>query len=346
MKTALDFYSSQENNQDVATTIPVSPTRSGYVFRGWSEVSNDYVAGNRVQLPKVYNADQTLYAMWVETPADTITITGFGEQNPNNIVYVLDDNVKALIADIIAGNYDEDDVYGNHFVRYPTFYRKILTSSLGQITSIAISTTQLTSDYEPYTCFVKPDRVTVMPYVLVGKSIWKNATIGSARTDARNIGTGYQLLDWQIFKMLQDLGIGYYKTINPTNNPYLGLSGWNGGLWIDGVCKNNTQWLFAYDPANYRDSPTSSSTGYNVASYASPSSSGVTKVVGYDSNHPFFNFCNAVGGSSTEYYKANFNYGSGNKPVFSSVLTGVWGCSAHYDWSYTTGVRLCYRPIA
>ena len=363
MATDTILYSSQENNSGVATTIPEPPTRSGYIFRGWSEVDNQYVQANKVVLPKVYNADQFLYAMWVETPSGADTVSGLGEQYPSTISYVTDAGFDAVIADIIAGNYDETDVNNNVFVKFPTVYRKILTSEDGQITSIALSFTQIDSDYKPYSCFVKPDGVTVMPYIYIGKypftstsqasSVSGSAvstTFSVARPLARAVGTGYQLYDWQMQRLLQDLSVAYYKTINPTGN-ILGLQGMTNWHWIDGFARNNTQWLFAYNPADYVDSPSwtdiyTHTAGYNIASYSSPSASGRIKKLGYDTSNPFFNYPNVVGGSSGEYYVTNFDYSGGNHPVRSSLSVGVWYCYSNYDWNNAYGVRLCYRPIA
>ena len=135
MATDTILYSSQENNSGVATTIPEPPTRSGYIFRGWSEVDNQYVQANKVVLPKVYNADQFLYAMWVETPSGATTVSGLGEQYPANITWVTDAGFDDVINDIIAGNYDETDVNNNVFVKFPTVYRKILYQSSCENTS-------------------------------------------------------------------------------------------------------------------------------------------------------------------------------------------------------------------
>lgn len=358
MKTATDFYQSQENGEGVATSIPTQPTLAGHIFRGWSEVSNEYVIANKVQLPKVYNADQILYAMMVETPSGAYTVSGLGSQSTSDVVWVTDAGFDAVIADIIAGNYDETDTFNNVFVKFPTVYRKVLTSESGQITSIALSFTQIDSTYKPYSCFVKPDGVTVMPYIYIGKYGFTstsqassvsgstvNMTLGNARPLARNIGTGYQLYDWQMQRLVQDLSVAYYKSVNPTGN-VLGLNGINGNTWIDGICKNNTDWLCAYNPADYVDNPTSSTTGYNLVGYSSPSSSGRIKKLGYDVNHPFFNYPNETGGGTGEYYITDFYYAGGNHPVYSRVNNGVWSCSTSFDWSGPYGVRLCYRPIA
>lgn len=358
MKTATDFYQSQENGQGVATSIPTQPTLAGHIFRGWSEVSNEYVVANKVQLPKVYNADQILYAMMVETPSGADTVSGLGSQSPSDVIWVTDAGFDAVIADIIAGNYDETDTFNNVFVKFPTVYRKVLTSESGQITSIALSFTQIDSTYKPYSCFVKPDGVTVMPYIYIGKYGFTstsqassvsgstvNMTLGNARPLARNVGTGYQLYDWQMQRLVQDLSVAYYKSVNPTGN-VLGLNGISGWTWVDGICKNNTDWLCAYNPEDYVDNPTSSTTGYNLVGYSSPSSTGRIKKLGYDVNHPFFNYPNETGGNTGEYYQTDFYYGGGNRPVHSYVGYGVWYCFTNGDWSAGYGVRLCYRPIA
>lgn len=372
LKTADEYYSAQENGSGVATTIPVEPTRAGFIFRGWSEVSHALIPANKVELPKVYNADTTLYAMWLETPTSGGTITGLGSQSTGNVTFVISQDFADFLDDIVNGDYDETDAYNNVFVKIPTVYRKVQTIEDGQITAIALSLTKLDDDYKPYPCFIKPDGVTVMPYVMIGKYCFTSSSeassvsgtpvslnMATARQLAQAKGTGYQLYDWQMQRLFQDLSLCYKKTVNVNQNPLLGIYHLDIGILVDGIARVNSKWLCAYDPSKYVNSPyytnaNDHTDGYSQIGYDAPTGSNKTiKKLGYDANNPFFNYPSELTGESgyATYYCDGYWYASGNYPIrsdvsISSAAYGLFYCISNNGWSDARCVRLCYRPIA
>lgn len=370
MATENDFYSAQENGEGVATTIPVEPVRAGYQFRGWSLTSHDFNPANKEPLPKVYMTSVTLKAMWIAVPTGSALVEGLG--TANSVTITVDETVMTVLTAINNGEYEETDAYGNVFNKIPTFYRKIVLAEDGQITYASYSFTQHDNTWKPYSCFIKPDGVTVMPYVLIGKYCFTSSSeassvsgtavsmqISAGRDYARALGTGYQLYDWQIQRLWQDLVMIYRQSVNVNANPLLNTYHLDGGVWIDGICRNNTQWLCAYDPSKYVNQPTwtnnnNHTEGYYLVGYTAPTGNAQTiKKMGYDPNHPFFNYPNVLTGESgySSYYFDGYWYANGNYPVRSSVgdstaTYGLWVCSSVIGWSSAFRVRLCYRPIA
>lgn len=370
MASENEFYSAQENGEGVATTIPVPPTKEHSIFKGWSKVSHEYNPANKEELPKVYLTNTELKAMWIDVPVGSALVEGLG--SADNVVITVDSTVMAILTAINNGEYEEQDAYGNVFNKIPTFYRKVVLAEDNQITHASYSFTQHDNTWKPYPCFIKPDGVTVMPYILIGKYCMSstsqansvNATkvsmqIGAGRDLARALGTGYQLYDWQIQRLFQDLSMLFKGTVNVNQNPLLNTYHLDGGVWIDGICRDGTKWLCAYDTSKYVNNPTWTSDvnhteGYSLVGYTATTSSNQTiKKLGYDANHPFFNYPNTLTGESgySSYYYNGYFYANGNHPVLSLVSVsyayyGLWYCYADDGWSYSSGVRLCYRPIA
>ena len=249
--------------------------------------------------------------------------------------------------------------------------KTVNTVSSNQITSFTISSGQIDSTYEPYSVFLAEDG-SLLPYVLIGK-YWNNSSsrmqsvsntsattmaIGTARTYARNRGTGYQQYDWQFQKLWQDLIICFKATINTNSGTAwttdeLGIYWGTTSTWVDGVANDTASLVFSYKPTQYIDSPTSSSTGYQAASYTLPTTSSEISKLGYDSSNPFINYPSATTSNSSynTYYCDGYYYSSDNHPVYSYVgfgatNDGAFYCSANNAWSSTFGVRLCYRPLS
>ena len=187
-----------------------------------------------------------------------------------------------------------------------------------------------------------------------------NQTLSNGRTRARARGTGYQLMDWRIQRLWQDLVICTYKKIDInsgsgiTTDP-LGLEWGNSGNWIDGFCHIDSSWVYSNSPSKYIDRPTALSEGYaSISGYTAPTiNEGEIKKLGYDSTQPFFNYPSATVSNSSynTYYCDGYYYSSGNHPVnayvgFTAADGGAFNCLGHTDWSSTNGVRLCYRPTA
>ena len=183
-------------------------------------------------------------------------------------------------------------------------------------------------------------------------------TIGNARTFAQARGTGYQQFDWQFQKLWQDLIVVFKRTYNTNAGTAwtydeMGIYWGTNSGWVDGICHNSAVIAASDKPSKYVDSATTSTDGYFGVSYNLPTSTGVniTKL-GYDSSHPFVNYPSAASGSSyASYYCDGYYYSSGSHPVFSNVgdahaYNGAFLCVAHYGWSYTLSVRLCYRPLS
>ena len=213
----------------------------------------------------------------------------------------------------------------------------------------------------------------MLPYVLIGKyccsstsvansvnANYASQSLATGRTNARALGTGYQLYDWQMQKLFVDLAMCHKKNVNfnsgQTIQNYLGIYHLQNNIWVDGFYHNNDIWYAALNPADYVSNPNSHPpTGYTAAGYACPTAQGqcVSKL-GYDANNPFFNQpSDAVSNSSwNTYYCDGFYYSSGTHPVFAGVgysnaTCGLWCTNAGYLWTADSfGVRLCYRPIS
>ena len=189
-------------------------------------------------------------------------------------------------------------------------------------------------------------------------------TISTGRTNARALGSGYQLYDWQIQKLFQDLVCCYLRKINTNDgtgfSSMLGIEHMADSWWVDGVAGDmssatGTSWYFSYKPSAYINEPSSSTTDYiNGAGYLGPNNTSRQNIqaLGYTTSHPFFNYPKTVTGSATytTYYCDGFVASSGNHPVYcfvgyASADYGVFFCNTSYAWTYSAGVRLCYRPL-
>ena len=351
-------YATQSVEEGKTIKRPDDPTKEGYTFYGWSGDGSD-----KISFPYTPSAS-SIELTAVFTEGQNASVSGLGNSSYTNQVYTKTDNFPTSFEEVT------DDL-GNVFIKIPTMYRKVDTVTDNQITKFTLSTTKIDDTYEPYSVFVKPNGE-VMPYVLIGKYINNSSTsmvsvettaradvtIGNARNWAREIGTGYQIYDWQFQKLFVDLALLVSQKVNFQDgsvaiSEYLGIKNINIGCWVDGVSRASSTWCIAYDPTKYVDSATSSTTGYTAVSYTAPTSSSVniTKL-GYDENNPFFNYPNAAASNSSynTYYCDGYWYSSGNHPVYSTVGdayadNGLWRCNTSIVWSNAYGARLCYRPL-
>lgn len=299
--------------------------------------------------------------------ANNATVTGLGNEDPTSVVFTKDSEFPT--------SFEEwTDSHSNVFIKIPTMYRKVLASSDGQITSFAMATSKLDNDYVPYPVFVYNGNV--LPYVYIGKFCYSSTTVArsrqgydatyiaidNARQLARAVGTGYQQYDVHFQKLFVDLAllisqdVNFQKSSTGYIDQYLGLWHLSKATWIDGICaSSNNEWLVCYDPANYVDQATSSSTGYSLLNYVLPTQSSAqeVKTLGYDTSHPFINFpATTISNSSyNTYYCDAFGRQSGSHPAYSTVgyngaVNGLWMCSTSSGWNNSQYARLCYRPIS
>lgn len=288
-----------------------------------------------------------------------ISVAGAGNSSTSSLTYTYDENFPRSFREVT-------DTYGNHFIRIPTIYRKVLASSDGQITSFALATSKLDNDYEPYPVFVdETNNNAILPYVLYGQYDVSNTNtansinatpanmgIGSGRILCRNRGTGYQQFDWKFQKLFTDLGwlISRYVNINQGANIYviMGIAHQQNTIFVDGIIKGSsedpTAWYVCNTEANYQNAGGGTSTsssvaeatilanGYTKLSYASPSAAKYIAKLGYDTANPFINYPtdSQNSASNSTYYCDNFTYGSGARPVHHCV----GGSSNPYGWFY------------
>lgn len=287
------------------------------------------------------------------------SITGLGNSSPTSQVYTRDEGFPTSFEEVT-------DSFGNIFIKIPTMYRKVDSVVDNQITAFTMSTAKVDDTYEPYSVFVKPNGE-VMPYVLIGKYCSDSATqmrstasgastftINNARTYAKNLGAGYQIYDWQFQKLFVDLAlligqkVDFNNGIGLTN--YLGIYNLNRFIFIDGATQQDKNWIIAYDPNKYINNPNSSTDGYVALNYNYDD--GKVVKLGYDVNHPFFNYP-TQGTNDTAYdtYYCDATGGNSNtNPIYtntgrSQANDGLWSFSMNDNWSVTVCARLCYRPL-
>lgn len=296
------------------------------------------------------------------------TVTNLGAENPNDVVFDVPDNT-------VEKPWSEVTFNGDTFIRFNKMYRKILTITDNQITSFSISNKKLDDDYKLYPCFID-ESGNELDYILVGKYASKSKdtcnsiatgsiewnTMANGREKARARGAGYQIMDWRIYKLWQDLVICAYKKINITGDSditidALGLDWDCGPQNIDGCCNNDTVWIYSNTPSKYIDSPTISSDGYAaIFGYSAPTTGDITKKLGYDSTQPFFNYPSetieeVVGESTDIYYCSMYNEPDQGNNLLWTVFgmtksTNAFSLAAQSTWSLGHSVRLCYRPPA
>lgn len=304
-----------------------------------------------------------------EEPIYTASVSGLGNENPSTVEFAMDLEFLNIFG-------TDGDSYGNDFIKIPTMYRKINSSSNGQITGFTMATGKIDNSYEPYSVFVKPNGE-LMPYVWIGKYINSSQekvvsvnsssngalTLSDARLKAQSLGEGFQIYDWQFHKLIQDLCLLSSQTIKFADGTssvfsYLGLEGFDKSVWLDGVNISGLNWVFSYDPTEYVDGATSSSDSYTVAGYDVPQVSAMRCIskLGYDESNPFFNFPEeAITNASYSKYYGDGIYISDSVNNYNGSLKvnigsndnsfGIWYMRSDFASTETGNVRLCYRPL-
>jgi len=362
------------SNNGATATLVFTPNTdleirsSSVVISGASVVSVYKDTGTVVIGSATANVTMTVTAL-EPLAAAILTVTGLGNEDPTTVVFTE------------SGEFDwgfpEETVDGNIFIKIPTMYRRINTVSDNQITSFSLSNKQADVDFVPYPCFLDSDGTTVLPYVLIGKYCSSSTyvmnsvnatpasiTLATGRTNARALGTGYQLYDWQIQKLFVDLAMMKAKTVNFNDgsqmiSEYLGIEHLNQATSIDGVYQDSGNWYAATNPSDYISSPsTSPPTGYNLLSYPAPLSGdpfGWVMALGYDNSTPFLNYPSIAGGNASKYYCDAYVNMNNNCPVNTNIgyggtsqgsRDGLFHCDANSQWSNSRCLRLCYKPIS
>lgn len=293
------------------------------------------------------------------------TVTNLGVQNSNNVVFD--------VTDYAFKPWSEVEFNGDTFIKFNKMYRKVLAVTDNQITSFSISNVKLDDDYVLYPCFID-EGGNELDYILVGKYMSKSRdtcnsvadgnpvdqTISNGREKARARGAGYQLMDWRIQRLWQDLVICASKKIRIKDNSSalamdaLGLYWGDASQGVDGFCLNNGTWIYSNSPSKYIDNPMANSEGYTaISGYTGPGGHGNIQKLGYDSNQPFFNYPSAIHDDIyySSYYCGAYHRGSTNTPISTRVggpysTDGVFVCFSISAWSSSERVRLCYRPPA
>ena len=298
------------------------------------------------------------------------SVSNLGAQDPNTVVF----NTPA---DSVPKPWSEVEFNGDVFIKFPKMYKKIVTVTDNQITAFEIANKKIDNDYKLYPCFID-ENGNELDYILVGKYETKSdttcnsvetgsvvpQTISNGREKAKSRGTGYQIMDWRIQRLWQDLVICVAKKIKINNGHPSGLPidaigiHWDGNQWIDGFCCNNATWLYSNTPSKYVNAPTANTESYSeISGYAASAPRGKSiKKLGYDSTQPFFNYpSEAITGSTfTTYYCDAFSryYTTENNPISTNVGNasdgvGAFRCDGYFGWTSTSPtVRLCYRPIS
>lgn len=331
-------------------------------------VASDILSGKTAYAKgvKLTGSVETYNGAFVAKTPWKASVSNLGAEDPNTVVFNTPE-------DSIPKPWSEVEFNGDVFIKFPKMYKKIVTVTDNQITAFEIANAKLDNDYKLYPCFID-ENSNELDYILVGRYMSKSSTtcnsvssgltayqtLSNGRTRARARGTGYQLMDWRIHRLWQDLLICAMKTVNTNSGSgittdALGLYWGDDGQWIDGFCHIDSSWVYSNSPSKYIDSPTALSEGYaSISGYTAPTTNNAEiKKLGYDSAQPFFNYPSEVISNSSlnTYYCDRYYYSSGNCLVLafvgrSYVDFGAFYCDGYDDWSLTYGVRLCYRPTA
>ena len=324
------------------------------------------------------------------TTAGTYTIyaiakaTGYADsEKSNEVSYIKIDNWKCTVANLGSANptsvtfthegtmptFEEITFNSDIFIKIPTMYRKVNTVVDNQITSYTISNNKTDDEYKPYPCFLKEDGITIMPYILIGKYFSSSSTTCNSiqtyatsnysengRANAVAKGEGYQLYDWMMHKLWQDLITCKMNNININSGTgididSLGLYWSSYEAYIDGISHFPNFVAFSYKPTAYIDNPRWNSPNYNSDIYAIATNSGVIKNLGYNSDHPFVNYPTSVEKSSENiYYCDVYTSSTDTSPIISTIggkskNYGAFFVNAASGWRVKHYIRLCYRPI-
>lgn len=288
------------------------------------------------------------------------SVSNLGVEDPNTVVFNTPD-------DSVPKPWSEVEFNGDVFIKFPKMYKKIVTVTDNQITAFEIANKKIDNDYKLYPCFID-ESGNELDYILVGKYLSSssdscNSVIGEnvrqylsdGREKARARGLGYQLIDWRIHRLWQDLIICVSKKIDiNVQIDDIGIVWGEASQWIDGFCSAGGRWIYSNSPSKYINRPIETTDGYAaISGYTTPNTLGEIKKLGYDSAQPFFNYPSEVinNASHNTYYCDRYNHDSDTSAVYiivgyTSPYNGVFRCEASRGWGFDFGVRLCYRPIS
>lgn len=289
--------------------------------------------------------------------APKIVIENLGSENPLNVTF-------GEGVDFPTGNdlCEEVTVNGNVFIKFPTFYKKSVADTNGKLIGYSISKEKIDEDYVPYDCFLD-ESGNVLPYVLIGKYNMSSSTVANsvnntpitmtpstARTNARALGTGYQLIDCAMYCFIRDLAFAIHKrfVLNDVTSLF-GLEHLGNATHLDGFSGDTTSsLLYSNKPSQYVDEPTTSTTGYVALSYGwtGISLNHNIKSVGCDPQHPTVCMPFERGDNKVyeTYYCAPMSY-SRNKFANFTMLPYLFSANLLNN-STNRQQRLCYRPIS
>ncbi len=360
----ISWLEANATQQAVSTKVSVDLT----TLPGWSSLSDGSHSVTIVAKADGYRDSEPSAAVSVTKQsivADKATITGLGNSSPTSQTYSVDSGFPT--------SFEEVTKDGDIFIKIPTMYRKVNTVSSNQITSFTISNAKEDDSYYPYPCFVRPDG-SVMDYILIGKYMISssstansvnasNVTLTPAQGIAlcKNKGAGYYPYDVWTQKLFQDLELAIGKKVNYQDGSAkitvskIGLNHLDKGHWVLGVIGSSGSWYACYDPDKYQALGATNSPipqDYVQIGYVQPTTNNVEiQKLGYDESNPFFNYPTAtVSNGYDTYYCDQYAYRSGNRPVFAWVgsslaYNGLWRCGSINEWSSTSAVRLCFRPL-
>ena len=330
---------------DLSTLITTQGTYTIYVIAKATGYV-DSVKSNEVSYIKIDN--------W------KCTVANLGSENPTSVTFTHEGTMPT---------FEEITFNSDIFIKIPTMYRKVNTVVDNQITSYTISNNKTDDEYKPYPCFLKEDGITIMPYILIGKYFSSSSTTCNSiqtyatsnysengRANAVAKGAGYQLYDWMMHKLWQDLITCKMNNININSGTgidtdSLGLYWSSYEAYIDGISHFPAFVAFSYKPTAYIDNPRWNSPNYNSDIYAISQNSGVIKNLGYNSDHPFVNYPTSAEKSSENiYYCDVYTSSTDTSPIISTIggkskNYGAFFVNAASGWRVKHYIRLCYRPI-
>lgn len=286
-----------------------------------------------------------------------IVIENLGSQDPLNVTFS-----EGMTFPTGSDLYQEVTIDNNVFIKFPIFYKKTMYNANNELIGYEISKIKLGNDYVPYDCFLD-EQGNELPYILVGKYNMSSTSIANsvnatpttmptatARSNARALGTGYQLFDCAIYCFIRDLAFAVEKKFVVNKTSVLGLEHLTNETHVDGISSASGLILnYSNKPSSYVDTPTSSTTGYTTLSYGMSRASlnNTIQIVGCDPQHPTICLPRERTGDKLyeTYYCAPCRFTTNTfanvtmlPHLFQFTMAGE--SSASYKQQ-----RLCYRPI-